>query len=236
MPPSDLDERLRHALSLAQEPAATDEVRGSVVGALPRYRARRRAIAGVTGGSVLCALGLAIGLLVVGVGRSSQTTSATGAISVRAPHASSTPTCMEVQVGSGAPSCVGQVTSGPASVSDSGGSGAAIAGPESTQEPLKPTSTIHIAAGEPVVVFLARIPGVSWNRVTWITAAANGSSPPLERSAQIRLDRVGGPTKAVLEDPPTTSFVLEATGRASCATEKSCEPTAEQWSITVDVR
>jgi hypothetical protein len=99
MPETDLDQRLRRALALGHEPDATREAMGSLVQALPRYRARRRALVGATGGSVLGVVGLVIGLVVVGVGGPSPTTVAGGRFGPAAPQAfSAGATCVEVQV------------------------------------------------------------------------------------------------------------------------------------------
>jgi hypothetical protein len=69
-------------------------------------------------------------------------------------------------------------------------------------------------------------------------AAANfGSVSSAERSLKTHLDRTNGRTVAVVAHAPHDSFVLVASGSASCASGDGCVPTiTERWSITVDVR
>ena len=239
MPPTDLDERLRRALSLAREPTASDEVMGSVVRALPERRARRRAIVGASGGAALGVLGLTIGLLVAGVGGPTPTTSARGVFSTRGPNRPSPATCMAVQVAAGAASCLGQITSAPSNDSNPesrGGSATAAQALPPGAGLDRPSATLHIAAGQQVVVFLARLPGVSWDLVESFVSNPSGSPSSAERSVRTHVDGASGRTEAVLGNPPATSFVLEATGMSSCATGNSCVPMIKRWSITVDVR
>jgi hypothetical protein len=233
MPPTDLDERLRRALALPRESAASEEAMGSVVSALPLYRARRRAVVGATGASVLGVLGLTLGLLVVvGVlGKSTTTT---------VPLAAG-PTCVQVQVGTRPASCVGRVTSSeatgpfPAGLSAPGGKNAQEFVP---LQPTPPTSTatIRATAGERIVVSLPRISGVSWDHVTLHNLALKGPPGSGERSVNTRVERATGRTVAVVPGAIKGGFALVATGAASCTSGPECVPTTDQWSITINVR
>ncbi|HXR54306.1 MAG TPA: hypothetical protein VN793_04580 [Acidimicrobiales bacterium] len=232
MPPSDLDERLRRALALPREPAASEEAMGSVVSALPGHRARRRALVGATGASVLGVLGLTLGLLVVGLQGKSPTTS--GQFAASAP---SGPTCVQVQVGTRPASCVGRVTSTEAagrSASPGGQNAQEFAPLQST--PSKSTATIQATTGERIVVSMPRISGVSWDHVTLHNLALSGPSGSGEGSLKTHVESATGRTVAVVPHAMRGGFALVATGSVSCTSGPACVPTTDQWSITLNVR
>ena len=237
MPPSDLDERLRRALALPREPAASEEAMGSVVSALPGYRARRRALVGATGASVLGVLGLTLGLLVVGLQGKSPTTA--GPFAASAP---SGPTCVQVQVGTRPASCVGRVTSTEATSLLPAGRSASRSG-QNAQEyaplqspPPTSTATIQVTTGERIVVSMPRISGVSWDRVTLHNLALSGPSGSGEGSLKTHVESATGRTVAVVPHAMKGGFALVATGSVSCTSGPACVPTTDQWSITLNVR
>jgi len=236
MPPTDLDERLRRALALPGEPTASSEAMGSVVSGLPRYRARRRAIVGVTGASVLAVLGLTLGLVVVGLPGPSTTTTEAGPSS----------SCVQVQVGTGPASCAGRVASiVPSSAPSAGALNAPSFGSSSPYAPLAvppraSATRLQVAVGARVQVSLPDEPGARWSHVVLenvhLENQLHGPSNAV-RSLKPHLDRTTGRTVFVVPHVARGQFVLVATTPGSCASPgPACVPTAHVWSITLDVR
>jgi hypothetical protein len=239
--PADLDERLRRALALPHEPAASRESLRSVTSALPRYRARRRAIVGATGASVLGVLGLTLGLLVVGLQGSSTTTTAAPPVqSGASPRAAAgPPTCVRVQVGSGVARCAGRITS---IVNNGSPAMGAEAGPLSDngqlyapQEVPAPTATIRAAVGERVVLSLPHLSGVDWSQVTLHNTAFRGPGSGNHPLAT-HINRATGSTVAVVSHAAGGGYTLVATGSVTCPTASTCASSTRVWVITLDVR
>jgi hypothetical protein len=208
---------------------------GSVVAGLPRYRARRRARLGATGASVVAALGLTLGLVVVGLRAPSTTTQA-------APSSR----CVQVQVGTGPAACAGRVTSISASRAPS--AAAASPPPSATSAPYAPrvaphqaaTTTLHVAVGARVLVSLPDEPGQRWDHVV-LEQVPLGSQVQVPssavRSLTTHLDRSTGRTVVVASPVTRGRFVLVATTPGSCASPgPACLPAVHVWSITLDVR
>jgi len=235
MPPTDLDERLRRALALPGEPSASSEAMGAVVSGLPRYQARRRAIVGATGASVLSVLGLTLGLVVVGLQGPSTTTAEPGPSS----------RCVQVQVGTGPASCVGRVASIAATGAQSAG---ALNAPSfGASSPVAPgvapqqgAATMHVAVGARLEVSLPEEPGARWSHVALTNVhredQLHGSSNAV-RSLKAHLDRTTGRTVVVVPHVARGQFALVATTSRSCASPgPACVLMAHVWSVTLDVR
>ena len=225
MPPSDLDGRLRRALSLPGEPVPSDESLGLVAAALARRRARRRTVLGSTGLAVLVVFGLTFGLL-VGLRSPSTTTAA------RSP---------ELQIGTGPTGCAGRITSVPQNGTEQAGpTGNASPEPAFAQAQGPASSAaVPISTGTRVTVSLPDIARATWDRVgvyevglTHPNAATDGSHTlPTHR------DGATGATVAVLAHATSGRFVLFAISSGTCATPSpSCTETVRQWSITLNVR
>jgi hypothetical protein len=232
MPTTDLDDRLRRALSSGREPAATDEAMGAIVSGLPRYRSRRRAVMGASGASALGVLGLTLALVLAGPGRPATTTAEPPghAPSARAEPA---PSCVQVLVGTGSASCTGEIASGPANGPLAAGTEAAPGqGAAFGTATTLPNATIAASAGERVVVSLPAEAGFSWNRVTVTDLAAPGGG----RRLTPRLDGATGRAVAVVSHARAGEYAVVATGSVSCTSDQSCTSTAYRWSITLNVR
>ena len=238
--PTDLDERLRRALALPREPAASEESLGSVTSALPRYRARRRAIVGATGVSILAVLGLTLGLLVVGLQGPSTTTTAEPPVGRDSsqPAVASPPMCVSVQVGSDVARCAGRITS---IVNNGSPATGAEAGPQGENGQLfapevpAPTATIRAAVGERVVISLPQRGGVDWYRVTLHNIAFRGTGSGT-RPLTTHTNRATGRTVAVVSHAADGSYTLVATGSKTCPAAPTCAATTQVWVITLDVR
>jgi hypothetical protein len=247
MPPTDLDDRLRRALALPHEQVGTEEAMGSVLSAMPRYRARRRALVGATGASVLGVLGLTLGLLIVGLeGPSTTTTTAEPAPHARANAAAPASACVEVQVATQPASCVGRIASTLAAGAPlSAGAQSSPSGQNGNDHgpgtptfahaaTAAPTATVRAVAGQRVLVSLPVEPGVTWDRVT----LTNLVGPPStgERRLPTHVELATGRTEAIVPHAGEGGYEVVATGSASCASGHSCVPTTYQWSVTLNVR
>jgi hypothetical protein len=224
-------------MALPGQPTASAEAMGSVVAGLPRYRARRRARLGATGASVVAALGLTLGLVVVGLRAPSTTT-----------QAALSSTCVQVRVGTGPATCAGRVTSITASRAPS--AAAASPPPSATSVPYAPrvaphqaattTTSLHVAVGARVLVSLPAEPGQRWDHVV-LEQVSPGSQVQVPssavRSLTTHLDRSTGRTVVVASPVARGRFVLVATTPGSCASPgPACLPAVHVWSITLDVR
>lgn len=228
MPPSDLDGRLRRALSLPGEPAPSDQSLGLVAAALTRHRARRRTILGATGAAVLGVFGLTFGLLVALPSPSTTTAvRSPAAVSGRSP-ATEVAKCVELQVGTGPPGCVGRITSVTGSgTAQAGSSDNASLEPAFAQAQGPASSTVvSITAGTRVTVSLPNIAGGPWQRVGTYEVGLTQPNAATETPHILATHRDGatGVTVAVLPHATSGQFVLFAIA------------SARQWSITLNVR
>jgi hypothetical protein len=228
MPPSDLDGRLRRALSLPGEPAPSEGSLGSVAAALARHRARRRTVLGATGLAVLVVFGLTFGLL-VGQPSPSTTTAARPpeAASGRSPVTDAA-RCVELRIGKGPTSCVGRITSVTESGTEQAGSSDnASLEPTFAQAQGPASSTVvPITAGTRVTVSLPELASGRWHRVGIYEVGLTQPNAATETPHILptRRDGATGVTVAVLPHATSGQFVLFAIS------------SARQWSITLNVR
>ena len=241
MPPSDLDGRLRRALSLPGEPVPSDESLGLVAAALARRRARRRTVLGSTGLAVLVVFGLTFGLL-VGLRSPSTTTAARSpeAASGRSPVTGAT-TCVELQIGTGPTGCAGRITSVPQNGTEQAGpTGNASPEPAFAQAQGPASSAaVPISTGTRVTVSLPDIARATWDRVGVYEVGLTHPNGATDGSHTLPTHRDGatGATVAVLAHATSGRFVLFAISSGTCATPSpSCTETVRQWSITLNVR
>jgi hypothetical protein len=241
MPPSDLDGRLRRALSHPGEPVPSEESLGLVEAALTRRRARRRTVLGATGMAVLVVFGLTFGLL-VGL-RSPSTTTAAQSPGVASGRSTVTDAakCVELQIGTGPTGCVGRITSVAENGTEQAGpSGDASLEPKFAQAQGQASSTVvPITTGTRVTVSLPNITSGSWDRVGIYEVGLTQQNAATDASHALptHRDAASGVTVAVLSHATSGRFVLFAMSSGTCATPApSCAQTARQWSITLNVR
>jgi len=221
MPPTDIDGRLRAALSVTPGPDASTEALASLRSDLPRYRARRRLARTGAAAAGLGVIGLTLGLA-VGI-RGGPPPQQTAAPRV----GNSSAECVEVGAGSAAAACAGRIvpvaTSASAAPLQRNSQFAPASGSETT-------SAIEVAAGQRIVVSLPRLTGVTWQGIALADLAPSGAVQPLglvHRDAH-------GRTVAVLPRAAPGRYVLSAIGSTSCGV--GCTTSEVRWSVTVHVR
>jgi hypothetical protein len=222
MPPTDLEGRLRSALSVAREPAASTDALASLRSDLGRYRARRRLTLAGAAAAALGVIGLTLGL-VVGIpsGAPPQRTAAPPLGSPSAP-------CVEVAAGPGPAACVGRILAEAASASAAPLQRNSAFGKASGSGT---TGAIALAAGQRIVVSLPHLAGVTWQGISLAGLAPSEAIQPL---GSLHRD-AHGRTVAVLPRALRGIYVLSATGSAPCAAP-GCTASALGWSIAVHVR
>jgi len=223
MPPTDVEGRLRAALSVPWEPNASSEALASLRSGLPAHRARRRLARAGAAATGLGVLGLTLGLA-LGIQRGPSP------LRTAAPRLGPSPaaSCVEVGAGSGPAACVGRILplATPASAAplqrnaqfgSASGSGT--------------TGAVNVAAGQRVVVSLPSLAGVTWQGVALADLAPSGAVQAL---GSLHRD-AHGRTVAVLARARPGHYVLSAIGSASCAAA-GCTTSGVRWSVTVHVR
>ncbi len=220
--PADLDTRLRKALSRSDEPRASDEVRSSVLDALPSYRARRRRQVLETAVAALVAAGVSLGALLAGAGGQP-------AVPRSAASFASGPSCVEVAVGSGPFRCEGSPLDAPAAAQGQGTAGTAL-GPPAYGSLATGGRSRSLAVGNGRSVLVSLPAGaLAWSSVDVVPETGAG------RPVTLGVHRRSGRATALIRALAPGSYEVSALAEPACRDHSACGGPARDWSLTLVV-
>jgi hypothetical protein len=220
--PADLDTRLRMALSRSDEPRASDEVRSSVLDALPRYRARRRRRVLESAAAALLAGGVSLGALLGGAGDQP-------AVPRSAAPLASGPSCVEVAVGSGPLRCEGSPIGAPATAHGQGTAGPALGVPAYGSIATGGRSrSLAVGNGRSVLVSLPA-GALAWSSVDVVPETAAG------QPVTLGVHRRSGRATALIRALAPGSYEVSALAVPACGDHSACVGPARDWSLTLVV-